>query len=73
MESLVIIHDDLTPDLLLQDCWRISENYRFKERDLPDLPPREAWAKLMKDLENPMTKVLEKRTGFPADYYLPAG
>ncbi len=72
METLVIIHDDLTPDLLLQDYWRVSENYRFRERDLPDLPPREAWGKLMTELGNPMRKVMEKKTGFPADYYLPA-
>ena len=73
MESLIIIHDELTPDLLAVPYWCGTGDYKARESDFADGTAREAFARTNTQRGGRLRKVAEKRTGLAADYYLPQG
>lgn len=72
LERLVIIHDDLTPDLLVNEWWLATMDFRAKEELFTEGSPREAFARVNAERGAKLRRVLQKTTGFPADFYLPA-
>jgi hypothetical protein len=72
LERLVIVHDDLTPDLLVNAWWVATMDFKAKERLFAEGPPREAFARVNEERGRKLSRVLQKNTGFTADFYLPA-
>ncbi len=72
LERLVIIHDDLTPDLLVNEWWLATTDLRANEELFTEGSPREAFARVNAERGAKLRRVLQKTTGFPADFYLPA-
>jgi len=71
LEALVIIHDELPLDLLLNAYWCSTGDFKVKETDFLGAPPREAFARLVVSREAKLKRVLEKRSPIAADFYLP--
>jgi hypothetical protein len=69
IDSLVIIHDDLTPDQVASAYWCATDDY-LKLEDFPKGGAREVFAQLVKQRKAPMRKVFEKRSPLQADFYL---
>lgn len=72
LEQLVIIHDDLTPDLLVNEWWVATADFRAKEEMFAEGTPREAFVRVNAERGAKLRRVLQKTTGFPVDFYLPA-
>ncbi|MEW6304308.1 MAG: hypothetical protein AB1705_12595 [Verrucomicrobiota bacterium] len=70
-EVLVVIHDEMTPELL---AYRFSEwtgNWEIEEKDFPaGLSARAAFAALNAREGDPFLKVYEKKTPLEADFYI---
>jgi hypothetical protein len=73
MDSLVIVHDELSRDLLLTAYWSGSGDFKAREKELAEGAPREAFAGLNTARGSKLRLVAAKSTGLAADYYLPAG
>jgi hypothetical protein len=73
LESLVIVHDELPPDLLLNAylCW--TNDFKVQEADFVGRSPREAFARTVEKRGGLLRMVFQKRTPLQADFYLPAG
>jgi hypothetical protein len=72
LDSLIIIHDELSPDLLINAYWCGSNDFKVKETDLAQGRPREAFARVVSERGGKLRKVLEKNTPLEADFYLPS-
>ena len=72
LDRLVIIHDDLTSSLLASAWWFGTNDLRVTEQDFAGSNPREVFSEVNRKRGNKLRLILEKRIGFPADYYLPA-
>lgn len=72
LERLVIIHDDLTPDLLVNEWWVATMDFKSREDLFAEGSPREAFARVNEERGRKLNRILQKNTGFPADFYLPA-
>jgi len=71
VDSLVIIHDDLTPDQVANAYWCATDDY-LKPEDFPKGGAREVFARVVKRRNASVRKVFQKRTPLLADYYLNA-
>jgi hypothetical protein len=71
MDSLIIIHDDLPSNLLINAYWCGTNDFKAKDTDFAGAPPRDAFARLVASRGSPIRKVFEKRTALKADFYLP--
>lgn len=69
IDSLVIVHDDMTPDQLANAYWCATDDY-LKLEDFPKGGAREAFAQVVKQRNAPLRKIFEKRTPLLADFYL---
>ncbi len=71
LNQLVVIHDDMAPASLAAAWWCGTKDVQVKEQSFVGPNPRESFAKVNQERGNKLRLVLEKRTGYPADYYLP--
>lgn len=72
LRNLVIVHDDLTVDLVANE-WQVRTHDLKAKADLFVAgTPREAFARVNADRGNRLRLVFQKRTGLAADFYLPA-
>jgi len=71
MESLIIVHDELSPDLLINAYWCGTNDFKAKDQDFASGSPREAFAGVVAGRGSLLRKVFEKRTSLQADFYLP--
>jgi hypothetical protein len=71
MNSLSIVHDELTSDLLVFVYWCATGDYKARESDFAPGGSREAFARVNAERGCKLRKVAQKRTGLAADYYLP--
>lgn len=72
LDSLIIIHDELSPDLLINAYWCGTNDFRVKETEIAKGRPREAFARVVSERGGKLRKVLEKNTPLAADFYLPS-
>lgn len=72
MSDLVIVHDDLDADLLVNAWWCATGEFDVKAADFEEGTARDAFAEVNRRNESPLKLVLQKTTGLAADYYLPA-
>jgi hypothetical protein len=73
MESLIVVHDELSPDLLINAYWCGTNDFKAKDQDFTTRSPREAFAGVVAGRGSLLRKVFEKRTSLQADFYLPSG
>jgi len=71
LEKLVIIHDDLTPSLLRTTWMYATGDLDRSEQEFAGKSPRGAFATVNRQRGEKLRLVLQKRTGFQADFYLP--
>lgn len=71
MDSLVIVHDEMSPDLLMNAYWCATDDFRVKDADLAAGRPREAFARVISSRGARWRKAYQKRTPLAADFYLP--
>lgn len=71
IEELVIIHDDLTLELLLNEWWSATKDFSARERLFEEGTPREAFARVNRERGEPLRRVLTKPQPYEADFYLP--
>lgn len=72
IENLVIIHDDLTPDLLINAWWIVSHDFKAKEDLFVDGPARDAFSRVNREKGKKLRLVFQKTSALAADFYLPA-
>ncbi len=71
LDSLLIIHDELPRELLINAYWCGTNDFYSKECQLAGTLPREAFAELNRQRGSPLRKVFEKSSPLKADFYLP--
>jgi hypothetical protein len=71
LETLTIVHDEMTPETLLQSYWRASGDLGCTEVSLGTDTPRQAFARVVASRGDKLRKVREKATPLAADFYLP--
>ena len=71
LDSLVIIHDEMSPDLLINAYWCGTDDFKAKDDDFATGRPREAFARVVSTRGARLRRVYEKRTPLAADFYLP--
>ena len=69
LDSLVIIHDDLTPEQVANAYWCATDDYLDLNK-FPKGGAREVFAQVMKQRNAPVRKIFEKRTPLLSDFYL---
>jgi hypothetical protein len=72
LETLVTIHDDLDPGLLVNAYWCATHDYSVKEEAFAGLSPRESFWNLVERRPGKLKRVFQKKTPLEADFYLPA-
>jgi len=72
MDSLIIIHDELTPSLLANAFWCGTNDFKVREEAFWTGTPREAFERVNTERGSKLLKIMSKRTGLAADYYMPA-
>jgi hypothetical protein len=70
MESLCIIHEGMTPDLLVNAYWCITHDFKPKATDFINGTPREAFARVVAERKPRLRLVFQKSTPLMADFYL---
>lgn len=71
LESLIIIHDEMSPDLLINAYWCATDDFKAKDADFAAGTPREAFARVVSTRGARLRRVYQKRTPLEADFYLP--
>jgi hypothetical protein len=71
LESLVIVHDEMIPDLLINAYWCATDDFKAKDADFAAGRPREAFARVVSSRGARLRGVYQKRTPLEADFYLP--
>ncbi|MEI7729838.1 MAG: hypothetical protein WCO56_09715 [Verrucomicrobiota bacterium] len=71
MDSLIIVHNELSPDLLVNAYWCGANDFKAKVPDFAGESPREAFARVVASRGGLLRKVFEKRSPLQADFYLP--
>lgn len=71
LESLIIVHDELPPELVANAYWCGTNDFKVRNPDFADGTPREAFARVVDTRGGLLRKVFEKRTPLQADFYLP--
>lgn len=71
LDSLVIVHDELSPSDLAAAWWCGTNDVKVREAEFSGEQPRRVFAEINRRRENKLRLVLEKCSGFPADFYLP--
>ncbi len=71
LESLIIVHDEMTPDLLINAYWCGTDDFEAKDADFVAGTPREAFARVVSSRGASLRRVHQKRTPLEADFYLP--
>jgi hypothetical protein len=72
LESLIIIHDELSPELLINAYWCATDDFKAKDADFAAAGPREAFGRVVSSRGARLRRVYQKRTPLEADFYLPA-
>jgi hypothetical protein len=72
LDGLVIVHDELPPDLLANAYWCATNDFEVQEQDFAGACPRLAFARLVAERGTKLRKVHEKSSPLAADFYLPA-
>ncbi len=71
IESLIIVHDDLSPYWLINAYWCGTDDFKVEDSDFARGSAREAFARVVADRGGLLHKIFEKRTPLAADFYLP--
>lgn len=71
LESLIIVHDEMSPDLLTNAYWCATDDFKAKDADFAADTPREAFARVVSSRGVRLRRVYQKRTPLEADFYLP--
>ncbi len=71
LESLIVIHDEMSPDLLINAYWCATDDIKAKETEFGSSEPREAFAQVVTRRGAQLHRVFQKRTPLMADFYLP--
>ena len=71
MEALIVVHDELPPDLLINAYWCGTNDFKARDGDFAGGSPREGFARVVASRGGPLRKVFEKQTPLQADFYLP--
>lgn len=71
LESLIIIHDEMSPDLLINAYWCATDDFKAKDTDFAAGGPREAFGRVVSSRGAKLRRVYQKRTALEADFYLP--
>ncbi len=71
LESLIIVHDEMSPDLLINTYWCATDDFKAKDADFAAGRPREAFARAVSSRGARLRRVYQKRTPLEADFYLP--
>jgi hypothetical protein len=71
LDFVVIVHDDLTPSNLAAAWWCGTGDLKVREAEFSGRTPRQVFAEINRKRGNKLRLVLEKRSGFPGDFYLP--
>ena len=69
VESLIIIHDEMSPDSLINAYWCGTDD--FMAKDFAGGAPREAFARVVSRRSARLRRVYQKHTPLEADFYLP--
>ena len=72
LDSLVIIHDELSPSQLVNAYWCSTNDYKAAEAVFDDGRARDAFARVVAARGARLRQVLQKRTPLDADFYLPS-
>jgi hypothetical protein len=72
MDNLIIVHEELAPELLATAYWAGTGDFKAKAADFSEGGRREAFGRVVAERGAKLRKVAEKKSGLPADYYLPA-
>jgi hypothetical protein len=73
MGSLIIVHDEMAPDLLANAYWCGTDDFKAQASDFAGGAPREAFGRVVASRGSLLRKVFEKHTSLLADFYLPRG
>ncbi len=71
LDSIVIVHDDLSQSSLAAAWWCGTNDVKVREAEFSGVSPREVFAEINLKRGSKLRLALEKRSGFPADFYLP--
>lgn len=72
LENLVIIHDELDLDLLVNEWQARTHDFKAGVGFFREGSPREAFSRVNRERGGKLRLILEKATGLAADFYLPA-
>lgn len=72
LDSLVIMHDELSSDMLAACWWCATEDVGVRDREFQGGSPRRVFATVNTRRGNKLRLVLQKTTNFQADFYLPS-
>ena len=70
IDSLVIIHDELSPQHLATAYWCSTGDYKVREEDFLKGRPRDSFAGVVARRANGLRKILQKLTPLEADFYV---
>jgi hypothetical protein len=71
LESLIIIHDEMSPDLVSNAYWCATDDFKAKDTDFAAGMPREAFSRVISSRGAQLRRVYQKHTPLEADFYLP--
>ncbi|HAB16081.1 MAG TPA: hypothetical protein DCE44_06495, partial [Verrucomicrobiales bacterium] len=71
IESLVIVHDDLPPDILGNVWWCGTGDFDVRSDDFEEGAPRDVFERINQQRGEPLMRVWQKQTPLKADFYLP--
>lgn len=71
LESLIIIHDEMSRDVVVNAYWCATYDFGVKEADFAEGSPREAFARVLSSRGSKLRRVHQKCTPLEADFYLP--
>ena len=71
IDTLIIIHDDLPSDLLINAYWYGSNDFKVKDADFSGGSPRDTFARVAANRGSAINRIFQKRTPLQADFYVP--